>query len=205
MRIKAVAYARVSTSLGQDVENQIHGIREFCTSRNLELIYVYSDEGISGVKDRRPALDQLVMAARQGKFKILVVSSIDRLGRSVKHLLNLLDELNHYGVSLISLRENLDFSSPVGQMALTMLASVAQLERALISERIRVSLAVKKAKAKEMNSDWKTGRPAISQDVRESIIDLRSKGLSIREISKKVGKVSKTTVSRVLKEVSQKR
>lgn len=199
MLTKAAAYARVSTLLGQDVENQLVGIRELCANRKFELIGEYVDEGISGKSERRPSLDRLIKDARQGKFKILIIYSIDRLGRSTKHLLNLIDELKHYGVSIISIRENLDFSTPTGQMALTMISAVAQLEAELISERIRTSLAVKKALAAKSNSAWRCGRPPISEETKRRVFELRDKGLSIRKIASTIGNLSKTSVEKILK------
>lgn len=199
MLTKAAAYARVSTLLGQDVENQLVGIRELCVNRKFELIGEYVDEGISGKSERRPSLDRLIKDARQGKYKILVIYSIDRLGRSTKHLLNLIDELKHYGVSIISIRENLDFSTPTGQMALTMISAVAQLEAELISERIRTSLAVKKALAAKSNSGWRCGRPPINEETKRRVFELRDKGLSIRKIASTIGNLSKTSVEKILK------
>lgn len=205
MKIKAVAYARVSTLLNQDVEHQLHGIRDLAKSRNFELVQEYLDIGQSGSSEKRPSLDQLVYQARRGKFKVVIVYSIDRLGRSVKHLLNLIDELSHYGVSLISIRENLDFTTPVGQMALTMLAAVAQLERQLISERIKVALAVKKANSAISENGWRCGRPPLSKNIEEKVIELKSLGMSTRQISKAMnGAVSRSSVSRIIRGLSQK-
>lgn len=207
MKVKAVAYARVSTLLGQDVQNQLVGIRELAENRGFQLIKEYCDEGVSGKLSKRPFLDELVRDARLGKFKIIIVYSIDRLGRSTKHLLNLLDELSHYGVSLISLRENLDFSTPTGQMALTMISAVAQLEAQIISERIKTSLAVKKSIASKTNSNWRCGRPPISDEVKEEVLRLRESGLSIRKIANSLDGISKSSVERILKlqnELSQK-
>ena len=200
MSVNAAAYARVSTLLGQDVENQLVGIRELCSNRKFNLIGEYIDEGISGKSERRPSLDRLIKDARQGKFKILVIYSIDRLGRSTKHLLNLIDDLKHYGVSIISIRENLDFSSPTGQMALTMISAVAQLEAELISERIRTSLAVKKTLASKFKNGWTCGRPPISEETKRKVIQLRDQGLSIRKIASTLGNLSKTSVEKILKE-----
>ena len=200
--IRAVAYGRVSTLLGQDVENQLQGIRELCINRNFQLYEEYVDEGISGKTCKRPGLDKLIRDARLGRFKVVIVHSIDRLGRSTKHLLNLIDELNHYGVSLISIRENLDFSTPTGQMALTMISAVAQLEAQLISERIKTSLAVKKALAeRNPNSTWKMGRPAISDEIKQEVLNLREEGHSIRKIAKMIGTISKSSVEKIIKVV----
>lgn len=199
-KIKAVAYARVSTLLGQDVENQLHGIRELAKHRDFDLVGEFFDEGISGKSERRPGLDSLLLSARRGLFSIIIVHSIDRLGRSTKHLLNLIDELKHYKVSLISIRESLDFTTPTGQMALTMLSAVAQLETQLISERIKTSMAVKKAVAQSTNNGWRCGRPPLGIEIEIKIHELKKQGLSVREISRIIGCVSKSTVSRVLKE-----
>ncbi|HXH75376.1 MAG TPA: recombinase family protein [Bacteriovoracaceae bacterium] len=200
-KIKAVAYARVSTLLGQDPENQLVRIREFSASRGFDLISEYVDKGISGSTEKRPSLDQLILDARMGKFKVLVVSGIDRIGRNTRHLLNLIHELSGYGVSLISLRESLDFTTPMGQAALTILGAMAQLEKELIRERIRTALAVKKLSAQQLGRDWRCGRPeAATETLKAQIISLSNLGLSIRAIERKLeGKISRTTIQRVLK------
>jgi DNA invertase Pin-like site-specific DNA recombinase len=198
--IKVAVYARVSTLLGQDPSHQLIPIREMALNRNFQIVSEFIDVGISGTKDKRPALDQLIKAAKHGKFKILIVYGIDRLGRSTKHLLNLVSELNYYGVSLISMRESLDFTTPMGQMALTMLGAVAQLEAQLISERIKTSLAVKKQVAISTGSNWKCGRPSISKEVEDQVLHLRKQGLSVREIAKRIPEISKSSVSRVIRE-----
>lgn len=198
-RTKVVAYARVSTLLGQNVIHQLEGIRELAANRNFELIEEFIDEGFSGKTDKRPALEKLVKDAKLGRFKIVIIYSIDRLGRSTKHLLNLVDELNHYGVSLISIREFLDFSTPTGQMALTMLSAVAQLEAQLISERIKTTLAVKKAIALKNQTNWRCGRPPLDNEVKLKVFELRKDGHSIRSISKQLGNLSKSSVEKILK------
>lgn len=196
---KAAIYGRVSTLLGQDPLHQIHPCREVAQNKDFQIVEEFVDMGVSGSKDRRPALDSLLKAAKQGKFKVLIIYSIDRLGRNTKHLLTLIDEFRHLGISLISIREGLDFSTPVGQMTLTVLAGVAQLERELISERIKTALAVKKKLAESSGSGWKCGRPAINKATEEKVVELRRNGLSIREISKQLPNVSKSSVSRILK------
>lgn len=198
-KVRAVAYSRVSTILGQSTENQLVGIRELAKNRNFDLIREYEDVGISGTKSRRKGLDQLIRDGRLRKYDIIIVHSIDRLGRSTKHLLNLLDELSHYGISLISIRESLDFSTPTGQMALTMLSAVAQLEAQLISERIKTSLAVKKAVAEKTNNGWKAGRPSIKKEVQDQVIRLHLEGVSIRKIAASIGEISKSSVERIIK------
>lgn len=202
--IKAVAYARVSTLLGQEVEHQLHGIRLLSQQRGFNLINEFIDQGISGRSEKRPGLDQLIKEARQGKFKVIIIHSIDRLGRSTKHLLNLMEEFRFLNVSIISIRESLDFSTPTGQMALTMLSAVAQLEAQLTSERIKTALAVKKAIASKTNNGWRCGRPPLDHELENKVIELRKEGRSIRGISKLLENISKSSVSRIVKELSQK-
>lgn len=203
-KIRVVAYGRVSTLLNQNTEHQLVGIRELARHREFNLIEEYVDSGVSGKSEKRPALDKLIIDARRGHFSIIIIHSIDRLGRSTKHLLNLIDELRHYKVSIISIRESLDFTTATGQMALTMLAAVAQLEAQLISERIRTALAVKKVLANRTNNGWRCGRPPLDQDLEKKVIQLRNQGMSIRGISKHLGNISKSSVSRIVKEMSQK-
>jgi DNA invertase Pin-like site-specific DNA recombinase len=196
--IKAVAYARVSTLLGQNPEHQLEHIRIFATARGFSLIRQFVDSGVSGAKERRPALDEMIREARKGSFKIIIISGIDRLARDTRHLLNLINELNHYGVSIISLRENIDFSTPVGQATLTIFGAVAQLKRELIRERIRNALAAKKLAAERLGLNWKCGRKTkVNDELALTIKKLSSEGTSVRKISKLVG-VSKSTVQRVL-------
>lgn len=199
--IKAVAYARVSTLLGQNPEAQLASIRQLAAGRGFQLTKEYVDEGISGSRERRPALDQLVRDAQAGKFTIIIVFAIDRLARDVRHLLNLVAELKHYGVALVSIREGLDFSTPIGQTVLTVIGSVAQLERELLRERVRVGMAVRRMAAEKRGVKWKCGRPTVvTTEIEAEIVALSEKGQSIRRISKQVG-IAKTTVQRVLSDL----
>lgn len=196
----SVGYVRVSRLLGQHPQNQITAIEQFAAARGFEIGKVYVDEGVSGAKDRRPALDELIADARRGKFKILIVTGIDRLARDTRHLLNMLNELRHYGVALVSLRENMDFTTPMGQAALTMLGAVATLERELIRERIRMALAARKALAEKTGNGWRCGRrPVITDQVINQVWTLRNEGVSIRQIAKRVG-IAKSSVQRILAE-----
>lgn len=201
--IKAAAYCRVSTVLGQTPENQIIPIREFCKARNFLLLneYEYIDVGISGVKERRPSLDKLLNDARKGKFKVLIIAALDRLGRNVKHLLTVVDELNALGVKLISLRENIDLLSPQGVMIMTVLSAFAQMEREIIRARIRESLAARKLLAMQTNNGWKCGRPElVTKEMETQILELDEQGFSARAIERKIDKkVSHSTISKVLK------
>ena len=199
--IKVAAYSRVSTLLGQDITHQLVPIRQMAVARGFEVVAEYSDEGISGTRMRRPGLDRLVRDARQGKFKHIIIYALDRIGRDVKGTLNLFCELNEVGVSVISLRESIDFSTSIGRATMTILAAVAELETSLISERIKTALAVKKLTAKESGSNWRSGRPSvITPEITQRVKELRRAGLSIRQIEKAVEKkISRATVERILK------
>lgn len=196
----AVAYSRVSTLLGQDPENQLVHLRQFAVARGFELVGEYVDKGVSGSREKRPALDQLVRDARMGKFKILIVAGIDRLARNTRHLLNLLHELNQYGVAVISLRESIDFSTAVGQATLTILGAISALELELTRERIKSALKAKKIRAEQTGNGWKCGRPqVVTPEIEKHVLTLRKQGLSLRAIERRLNKaVSRTSIVRIL-------
>jgi len=114
-------YARVSTTHGQTCENQLLELRRYVEVRGWTA-KEYVDEGVSGAKDRRPALDQLVLDARRRRFDVVVCWSLDRMGRSLKHLVILLDDLQALGVGFISVREGLDWTTPSGRLQAQLLA-----------------------------------------------------------------------------------
>ena len=198
-KTSAILYARVSTLLNQDPENQLVHLREYAKSRGFIVTGELIDRGISGSREKRPALDELVRRAKQREFNVVLVSALDRLGRNTKHMLNLIDELKEYDVTISSLREGIQFDSPMGQMMLTVVSAIAQLERSLISERIRNALAAKALAAKQSGNGWRCGRPTVTTDeTTDRILKLRSEGKSIRAIAKEVG-IGKTSVLRILK------
>lgn len=196
-----MAYARVSTLLNQNPENQLISMRRFASARGFNLVQEYVDKGVSGAKESRPALDQLAKDAMHGKFKIVLVAGIDRLARDTRHLLNLLHQLNSYGVSVISLRESLDFTTPMGQAALTILGAIAQLERELIRERIRTALAAKKLAAQSKGQSWKCGRPSvITKELVQQVLGMKDAGMSIRSMERALQKrISRTSIEKILK------
>ena len=200
---KIALYARVSTLLGQDPENQLIHLRQMAQGRGFEVVGEFVDKGISGAKERRPALDEMLKLAKQGMFNHVGVTALDRLGRSTKHMLLMMEEFKHLNISLISMREGIEMSSPIGQLIMTVISSIAQLERSLISERIKNALAAKKMAAAATGNGWRCGRvPVISEEIEKQIVDLRREAYSIRQIAKKL-EIGKSTVQRVLKELSQ--
>jgi DNA invertase Pin-like site-specific DNA recombinase len=187
---RVAIYARVSTSNGsQDPELQLRELREYAQRRELKAVEEYVDNGVSGSKDSRTALNRLMADVHSRKFDAVLVWKIDRWGRSLKHLVTSLAELDAYGVAFISLRDNLDLTTPSGRLMMQLLGAMAEFERALIQERVRAGLRNARSKGVRL------GRPRIF--VSESRIDaLRGDGASWRTIAKELG-VSLGTVHRM--------
>jgi DNA invertase Pin-like site-specific DNA recombinase len=133
-------YARVSTLHNQDPEMQLEELRGYAGRRGWEIVEEFTDQGISGCKESRPALNRLMSDACRRRFDAILVWKIDRFGRSLKHLVNALAELAALGVAFISLRDNLDLSTPSGRLMFQIIGAMAEFERALIQERVRAGL-----------------------------------------------------------------
>jgi len=127
--MRAALYARVSTT-EQTTTNQLIDLRQYVSARRWQDAVEYVDEGVSGSKDSRPALDRLVSDARRRRADVLVVWKLDRLGRSLRHLILLLDELTALGVAFVSLGEGIDTSTPAGRLQLPHLREVVEREHA---------------------------------------------------------------------------
>lgn len=168
-------YARVSTT-EQSCEMQLADLRRYATERFAE-IREYIDVGVSGSERRRPQLDALMADARKRRIHVVLVWKFDRFGRSVKHLIDSLEEFRALGISFISYTEGLDTTTPVGQLTFHMIGAIAQFERDLIAERVRAGIAYAKAKGKRI------GRPPAQIDVSEVHL-LRIQGLSLRQIAR---------------------
>jgi DNA invertase Pin-like site-specific DNA recombinase len=177
--MRAALYARVSTA-DQSVEMQRSDLRSYCTQRGFTIYREFCDHGVSGTKERRPALDALMADAHKGKFQVVLVWRFDRWARSSKHLVMTLEELRHLGIEFISYQENIDTSSPLGKAMFTIVAAIAELERNIIVERIKGGLRRAKAMGR------KIGRPVLEMNT-ERIMDLKTQGLSIRAIAKQMG------------------
>jgi len=136
--VKAAIYARVSTSNhGQDISLQLRELRDYIARRGWQIVGEYTDSGVSGSKERRPQLDRLMHDAKRQKFDAVLCWKLDRIGRSLKHLVNLLAELEAFGVVLVSLSDSLDLSTPQGRLMFQIIAAMAEFERSLIQERVR--------------------------------------------------------------------
>src|ERR1700722_17095810 len=145
--MRAAIYARVSTANnGQDPRVQTRELGEFCERRGWALLPEYVDVGISGTKEKRPALDRLIADAHKRRFDVVVVWRFDRFARSVSHLLRALETFQTLGIEFVSLSEQLDTSTPTGRLVFTVLAAVAELERSLIVEKVKAGLRNARAK-----------------------------------------------------------
>lgn len=180
--LKVAIYARVSThDKGQDTELQLQPLREYADKRGFNISREYVDNGVSGIKDKRPQLDLLMDAARKRQIDIILVWKLDRFGRSLKQLVMTLDELTSLGIGFISYQDNLDLTTAQGRLMFHIIASMSEFERELTRERVKAGLDNAKRKGKAL------GRKPIVPVITESIIDLRKKGGSYRSISKKLG------------------
>ena len=187
--MRAAIYCRVST-LDQNPRSQLLDLQQLASQRGLEVVQVYTDHGFSGVRPRRPALDQMLYDARRHHFDLLLVWATDRLARSVKHFVDILAELDHLHIGFISHREQIDTSGPLGKAIMTIVAAIAELERSLIVERVKAGMRRAKLEGRHI------GRKPLDLD-RAAIIGDRNRGLSFRRIAK-LHQISTGTVRRVL-------
>lgn len=190
MKSKRVAlYARVSTlNHGQDPEVQLRELRAYCERRGFEIVGEYVDKGISGSREQRPALDKLIAVCHKRLVDAVVVYRYDRFARSLRQLVNALEEFRSIGIDFISIHEGVDTSTPNGRLVFGIFASIAEFERELTRDRVRSGLAAAKAKGKRV------GRPRVAVDVLR-IESLRRQGRSWAEITRETG-ISKGTAQR---------
>jgi DNA invertase Pin-like site-specific DNA recombinase len=189
-------YARVSTMHNQNPEMQLSELREYGTHRGWQIVGEYVDEGISGSRERRPQLDRLMADAHRRKFDLIAVWKIDRFGRSLKHLVNALADLDSLGVAFVSLRDNLDLSTPSGRLMFQIIGAMAEFERSLIQERVRAGLRNAQARGVRL------GRPRTVVDA-DQIARLRASGASWREVAEQM-RIGVGTAVRALQQALQK-
>jgi len=191
--VKVALYARVSTE-GQDPEVQLGALRAHVANRGWQLVEEFVDRGFSGARERRPALDRLMRAAWGGQFQAVLVWRFDRFARSVKHLVSALDTFRSMNVAFISLQEQLDTSSPIGQAMFTIIGAMAQLERDIIGERVTAGLERARARGQRL------GRPRVQVDL-ETIRQLQRDGYSLGAIARRI-QCSRATLRRRLRAAS---
>jgi DNA invertase Pin-like site-specific DNA recombinase len=178
------------STVDQHPETQVHDLRQMAAQRGYEIVCEYTDR-ISGVKARRPGLDSMMVDARHGRFDVVLVWASDRIARSVKHFLDVLDELNRLNIEYISFRENIDTGGPLGRAIVVIIGAVAELERNLIIERVRAGMRRARLEGQHI------GRNPLVLD-HAGIQRDRSQGQSLRQIAKG-HRISTATVQRVLR------
>lgn len=186
---RAAIYLRVST-LDQHPETQLYDLRQLAQQRGFSIVREYTDR-ISGTKAKRPGLDQMLYDASRGEFDVLIVWAFDRIARSVRHFLEVIDELQHRNVEFVSFRENIDTGGPLGRAMLVIIGAIAELERNLIIERVRAGM--RRARLEGI----RIGRAPLDVD-RAAVLRDRQRGLSLRQIAK-AHRVSTATIRRVLR------
>ena len=186
---RAGLYLRVST-VDQHPETQLNDLRQMAGQRGYEIVQEYTDK-ISGTRAKRPGLNQMMTDARRGRFDVVLVWASDRIARSVKHFLDVLDELNRIGVEYVSFRENIDTGGPLGRALVVIIGAIAELERSLIVERVRAGMRRARLEGQRIGRQpLVLDSAAIQQD--------RQRSRSIRQIAKE-HRVSTATVQRVLR------
>jgi DNA invertase Pin-like site-specific DNA recombinase len=188
---KAAIYVRVSTP-DQHVESQLYDLRELAARRGFEVVHEYEDRGICGQKARRPGLDALMKDARQKQFSVVLVAAFDRIARSTKNFLQIVDELDSLGIEFVSRRENIDTSGPMGRLFMTLISSIAELESDLIRERVRAGMRRAKLEGRQI------GRARLDIDRQQVVADRRS-GMSLTLVARKHS-ISRASVCRIFKE-----
>jgi DNA invertase Pin-like site-specific DNA recombinase len=188
---RAALYVRVST-VDQHPETQLLDLRQFAAQHGLQIVQEYVDHGICGARARRPALDKMMEDARRHKFVVVVVWACDRLARSTKHLLQVLDELNGFGIQFLSQREAIDTEGPLGRAIIVIVSAIAELERSLIVERVRAGMRRAKLEGRQI------GRARLDVD-REQVVEDRRSGMSLTVVAKRHS-ISRASVCRLMKE-----
>ncbi len=187
---RAALYARVSRP-DQSIALQLDEGKQLVAQRRWKLVETFADEGISGTKARRPALDAMLTAAKRGKFDVLIVWRSDRLFRSLSNMVATIAELQAWKIEFVSVMEPFDTTTPAGKLSLHIIFAMAEFERALIAERSAAGVAAARRRGKRI------GRPRVYVDVTKARRMMRP-GVSLREVAQKL-KVPRTTLARALR------
>lgn len=191
--MKVATYSRVSTSHhGQNPEVQVHELRRYCEARSWTIAHEIVDHGFSGGTDSRPGLKQLLSLVRERQVDVVVVVKMDRLFRSLKHLVTTLEEWQSINIQFVATKDNIDYTTPAGRLLAQILGSLAEFEKSLLIERTMLGLEHARRQGKKL------GRPKTRDDGK--IQALRSQGLSYTAIQKQLG-VSRGAISRALQSV----
>jgi DNA invertase Pin-like site-specific DNA recombinase len=187
--MRVAIYCRVST-FDQNPQTQLLDLQQLASQRGFEVVQVYTDHGISGTRQRRPGLDQMLADARRGKFDVVLCWACDRVARSVKHFLEVLEELTRLNIQFVSFREAIDTQGPLGRAVVVIISVVAELERSLIVERVKAGMRRARLEGRHI------GRKPLEVD-QAGITSERARGQSLRQIAK-THRISTATVRRVL-------
>jgi DNA invertase Pin-like site-specific DNA recombinase len=184
--LRVAIYARVSTvNNGQDPTLQTCELREYCERRGWPIADEYVDAGVSGAKDSRPELNRLMSDAHRRRFDTILVWKLDRFGRSLRHLVNALAELEARGIAFVSLGDNLDLSTPSGRLMFQIIGAMAEFERALIAEGVKAGMRNARSKGRHI------GRPSripLTEDLRKEIAGAYQRGEgSFRSLAARFG------------------
>jgi DNA invertase Pin-like site-specific DNA recombinase len=193
--VRAAIYARVST-FDQEPENQLTELRRYVGARGWQA-REFVDHGVSGAIERRTALDELVRDAKRRRFDVVVVWRLDRLGRNLKHLIVLLDELQSLGIAFVSLGEGIDATTPAGKLQFHILAAIAEFERARIQERVIAALARAKAQGKRIGRPKKNVPTAKLETVAHRGTGEAAKTLGVSPATIKRWRAAQKTLSEV--------
>jgi DNA invertase Pin-like site-specific DNA recombinase len=177
---RVALYARVSTLNGQNPEMQLGELREYAQRRGWTVASEYVDIGVSGSKESRPQLNRMLKDAHSRSVDAILVWKLDRLGRSLKHLVTTIGDLAAYNVSFVSLRDNLDLSTPSGRLMLHIIGAMAEFERELIKERVTAGIAAARKRGSRI------GRPRVYVPA-EKVRKLRDAGVPWRQVAKRLG------------------
>ncbi len=186
---KAVIYARVST-VEQHVESQLYDLRELAARRGFEVVHEYEDRGVCGQKARRPGLDLLMADARKKKFSVVLVAAFDRIARSTRNFLQIVDELDSLGIEFISRREGVATGDAMGRLFMTIISAIAELERSLVVERVKSGMRRARMEGRQI------GRSRLDVNREQVILDRRS-GLSLTQVAKRHN-ISRASVCRLM-------
>lgn len=195
--MKVALYARVSTDK-QTVENQIEKLKEYIKIRDFELVGIFRDHAISGKKARRPELDTMMDLIKKGKINAVLVWKLDRIGRSMKDLISLLDFFRIHNCQFISFNNNMDTSTSEGRLLFHILAAFAEFEADLISERTKLAYNRKSTHAAALGNKPRWGRKSKQEMVDMNFVkQKRNDGWSWRKIADNVDGVSYSTIRRL--------
>lgn len=190
---RAALYVRVSTP-DQHVESQLYDLRELAAQRGFEIVHEYEDRGVCGKKARRPGLDALMADARKKKFSVVLVAAFDRIARSTRNFLQVVDELDSLGIEFVSRREGVATGDAMGRLFVTIISAIAELERSLVVERVKSGMRRARLEGRQI------GRARLDVN-REQVLQDRRSGMSLTEVAKK-HHISRASVCRLMKEAT---